>query len=336
MDYEDEQGICSPALVQDDGNSQNIFQVILTNSGLQLIPVEIFSFLGYEDLANCRLVCKAAKHLIEGQRFWYTSLLKNIVNKTKTFWGFGEISPTYKIGSEMSILEAFPWWRKYVNYITLHANFIQLKLVIELLQKYFCSKTNGQDEAPLVWMLEEEQTSHSLILLEFFLDSPMNFMDDFHDTEDPGHHQNPLEITCSLSHLDHAKLIVKYAKKQSIQISELNYCGENALHTACMYAGMDSVKFVLEHKDEIGLDVNLCQLYGTPLHSLIQTSMECKQARKNDERKEILSFLLEKRDEYGINPNLRNEEGLTPIELASQYNMLEILEIFRNHGFEIE
>lgn len=179
----------------------------------------------------------------------------------------------------MSIMKAFPWWQKYVNYITLYANFIQLKLVIEMLREYFCCKT-GTDTAPLVWMLAQEQTSNNLILLEFFLDSSMNFMDDFHDTEDPGRHQNPLQITCSMGHLDYAKLIVKYAKKQSIQISELNYCGENALHTACMYAGMNSVKFVLEHKGEIGLDVNLCQLYGTPLHSLIQTSMECKQARK--------------------------------------------------------
>ena len=251
----------------------------------------------------------------------------------------------------MSIMKAFPWWQNYVNYITLNANFIQLKLVIEMLQEYFCSKTisvNGTDTAPLVWMLGKKQTSRNLILLEFFIDSPMNFMDDFHDTEDPGHHQNPLQITCSVGHLDYAKLIVKYAKKQSIKISEVNYCGENPLHTACMYAGMDSVKFVLEHKGEIGLDVNLCQLYGTPLHSLIQTFMECKnyvflydspivgkEARKNDERREILSFLLEKRDEYGINPNLRNEEGMTPIELASQYNMQEILEIFRNHGLDI-
>jgi len=86
MDYEDGHGICSPALVQDNGNSQSIFPVILTNSGLQLIAVEIFSYLGYKDLANCRMLCKAANHLIEGQRFWHTSLLNTIMNERKVFW----------------------------------------------------------------------------------------------------------------------------------------------------------------------------------------------------------------------------------------------------------
>ena len=341
------------------------FEEILQNPGLHLIGRRIFSFLDYDDLASCRLICRGANDLIKHQRFWLTSLLKSILHTTRTFWYWRPILPKlqedpWKFAvqeqSEKSIIEAFPWWQTYYEYIIAKANWCQLELIIYVLLQGYFRTTNlgmhsdplgmeGEDCPPLCWMFAKKQLHSNLKLLEFFLDSPLRFMDDFLDRNESSPlykevNRNPFARACRQGYVEKAKLILKYAKKQSIDLTEITPQG-NALHVACSNAQVDAVKFLLQHRHEIGLDVNsIDELLGTALHAVLRMEGRCSESLGR--RKEIVTYFLEKRFEYGINANHRfisvwtDDESMTPVELAFENNLMEIVDVFKQHGFGLD
>ena len=59
-------------------NFSGIMTALLANPGLHLIVRHISSFLDAKSLAQCRLVCKAYKRLIETDRQWLIVQLEHI------------------------------------------------------------------------------------------------------------------------------------------------------------------------------------------------------------------------------------------------------------------
>ena len=65
-----------------DSNDSFLNEVVL-NSGFCPIATNIFSHLDYNALANCRLVSKSFKGLIDHQRFLKVAQLEDMVVKKK-------------------------------------------------------------------------------------------------------------------------------------------------------------------------------------------------------------------------------------------------------------
>ena len=163
-------------------------------------------------------------------------------------------------------------------------------------------------------------------------------MEDFVEREE-GYNgeKNPFSIACGQGFIKTAQLLLKYAKAQSIGPS-------TALHLACINGQYEAVQFLLKNKEEIGLDVN--GYHGahefdlaTPLHDAVSGFIEDFLGNsfvRHEERKQILNHLLENKEVYGINANIRNEDDLTPMGYAFKEKLPDIVEIFRQHGFELE
>ena len=310
------------------------FEEIIQNPGLHIIAIKIFSFLDFDDLATCRLVCRGANDLIKHQRLWLTSVLKMLLHSPKTFYG-----DTLKNMVKKSIIESFPWWQNYFEYIVTHAKWRIMELIILMLQNYLRAAFTSTNSTPLHWTIQRTQDHSNLTLIEFFLDSPLKFIEDFFDVDvsedDEQIQRNPFAIACGKGFVKIAKLLQKYAKKQSIQLNEVSMFG-NAFHSACFWAHMDSLKFLLPIKEEIGLDVNsISHEFGTPLHAVLSMNENrIEDWMRMEERPKIVTFILENREKYGFNVNLRNRYGITPLELAEEFDFPEIVEIFKQHGFE--
>ena len=113
---------------------------------------------------------------------------------------------------------------------------------------------------------------------------------------------------------------------------------------ACFNGQYEAVQFLLKNKEEIGLDVN--SFHGahefdlaTPLHDAVSGFIEDFLGNsfvRHEERKQILNHLLENKEVYGINANIRNENDLTPMGYAFKEKLPDIVEIFRQHGFELD
>ena len=270
--------------------------------------------------------------MIENQTFWLSSLFKAILLRKRRFWSVNE--RFHSVQEDKSILETFPWWKDFLKHITNNASFSELQMLICGLQNYFHTEDLSlhnmtSNMTPLMWALNKD-SSH-LRFLEYFLDSPLKVMDDFEERRF-GYWYNPFVIACSFGFVQSAKLILKFAKKQSIDISQKDK-PSNALHYACLCGKLNAVQFLLENKDEIGIDVNQVDRdLISPLHEAVHADHDASVSM--DDRKQVVQFILENRNVYGINANLRDGDGLTPMALASKQNLHEIVQIFRNHGFE--
>ena len=237
---------------------------------------------------------------------------------------------------DKSILETFPWWKDFLRHITNNASFSELQMLICVLKNYLHAEVlrlNNSNMAPLMWALKTSEHSSHLRFLEYFLDSPLNFMEDFEERQ----HRywfNPFTFACAFGFVESAKLILRYAKKRSIDVSQKEKPG-NALHYACSSGKLNAVQFLLENIDEIGIDVNqVDQDLNSPLHEAVHADHDPSVSM--DDRKQVVQFILENRNVYGINANLRDVDGLTPMALASKQNLHDIVQIFRNHGFDID
>ena len=329
--------------LQHEDLGYSYLEEIIYTPGLNIIATKIFSLLDYNDLAAFRLTCKGADHLIKARRYWLTTLLKEILHIDKKFW-IGVNPIPSKVKAIKPIIEVFPWWQTYFDYITKHASAQMLRTIITVLQKYFHNKRNFSSdcnfEAPLFWSVYIAEDALNLEFLEFFLDSPLRFMEDFVERQE-GYHgeKNPFSIACGQGFIKTAQLLLKYAKAQSIQHS-----ASTALHVACFNGQYEAVQFLLKNKEEIGLDVN--GYHGahefdlaTPLHDAVSGFIEDSLGNsfvRYKERKQIVHHLLENKEVYGINANIRNENDLTPMGYAFKEKLPDIVEIFRQHGFELD
>ena len=317
------------------------FEYIIYNPGLYHVAINIFSRLNYDDLASCRLICKSANSLIENQTFWLKSVFAAILKKERKFWVIENEDSVDEndVQKDQSIIETFPWWKDFLSHVTNIASFSELQMLICVLQNYFHTEDlyhNASDMAPLMWVLNKSQDSLHLRFLEFFLDSSLEVMKDFEEPRSGFHgERNPFNIACGEGFVESARLFLKYAKNQSIDLCQNEeHC--NSLHAACATGKLNAVKFLLENNDDIRLDVNKQDPYvfNTPLHEAVAVQALRHPFTSMDDSKQVVEFILENRTVYGINANLRNEDGLTPMALASKHNLHEIVQIFRNHGFE--
>ena len=100
-----------------------------------------------------------------------------------------------------------------------------MELVISMLQNYLRAAFTNTNSTPLHWAIQTKQDHSNLTLMEFFLDSPLKFMEDFFvvdvSEDDEQIQRNPFAIACGQGFIEIAKLLQKYAKKQSIQLNEI-------------------------------------------------------------------------------------------------------------------
>lgn len=107
--------------------------------------------------------------------------------------------------------------------------------------------------------------------------------------------------------------------------SESDFDGRSALHFAAKSAQPSMVKFLLDHGANVNLRTASTGQY-TPLH-FISRSMHQNSTDLIDAAEILLS--------NGAEVDARNHFNSTPLHLAANYGNLKLVEVFLNHGSDV-
>ena len=92
--------------------SDHAMDVLLANQGFDLLINHISSFLDAKSLAQCRLVSKPWKALIDKHRLWLIFQLDHMQNHEKSFINHGKYKKTLE---KANISTKFPEWNQVTD-----------------------------------------------------------------------------------------------------------------------------------------------------------------------------------------------------------------------------
>ena len=111
---------------------------LLDNHGLYHIVDLISSHLNPKSLAQCRLVCKPWKDLIDIHRTWLSFQLDHIQNKEKSFIDYENVEEP---SMTTTISTRFPEWNAVIETFSRKQNLLRLREFVKHMWVYF---KNGQ------------------------------------------------------------------------------------------------------------------------------------------------------------------------------------------------
>ncbi len=126
--------------------------------------------------------------------------------------------------------------------------------------------------------------------------------------------RTPLFYAAMYNHVN----VLNWLRKSGAEISRRDGRGETALHVAASRFRKESVAWLVS----AGVEVNAASADGsTPLHLVASTGPEAPEVDRL--AASVAKVLLDK----GANSTVRNEAGLTPIELAKRKNRQELMSV---------
>ena len=183
-------------------NSESHIEALLSNPGLNLIIIHISSYLEPKSMAQCRLVSKRWKDLIDNHRKWLIYQHEHIFTEEKLFrdrrqTGHWAGNPTPFI----SILERFPEWL-IVHRLFSKESISRLKSYVRHMWIYFkddrmCFYTNPLHDAAAKSNVEFVQ-----LMIDCGIDIGM---------PNPNG-SNPLHYACQQGNIDVVELLADHAK----------------------------------------------------------------------------------------------------------------------------
>ena len=240
------------------------------------------SLLLHLDLATISKLClvsKATKEFVTKQRHWWFLKLKFTFNRPIDFLQYFNTKMFYH---KQSIIEAFPWYEDFLEYVRTNQaiTIVGLRDLIYLFDQYlnYRSVLGGLDFcSPFVKFMRHLNPSGSLGSIKspptiresyvYFVKCLMNSPIDFKITEDfqmvssaidamnfsdfSIETRTPFLYNCYLGNDCIVSLLLKYAKSRNIDVRS-GY----PLHLATKNGYKKVVKILLENHEVIGLDVN--------------------------------------------------------------------------------
>lgn len=130
------------------------------------------------------------------------------------------------------------------------------------------------------------------------------------------------EIALQWAAASNRSTFLEYWLKRGVKpIAWSSNSGCPALHEAAWYGNKQILELLLQY----GAPVNAPDLmHSSPLHQTIRHAP----FDRPEERVEMVQVLLD----AGADPNLKNDEGLTPLGMAMRLRMDKIVSILKNHG----
>ena len=269
-----------------------IIDELMASQGLNHITEQIFGYLSKKTLSSCLLVSKKWKtYLTDESRVYLWSKLKHLLVK-KTFKP--TLSPNYIMRiRNKTLLKLYPDWINVLNHFKRKGSLEDLKEVINFLDLYFdkynfysheCGysplfpavsfrfhkfleilfkskiQINFNPKSPLEYPRIEtsttpiEQALTPIWAHKDYTEIVQLFLDytDLVSTV-------PIHFICSDTPVGMVKMIMNHESTKNIDFSALDSDGLSVLHWACFsqhYAEIGVLELLLDHRKEIGLDVN--------------------------------------------------------------------------------
>jgi len=208
------------------------FDLIMTlaNQGLWHICEQIFGYLNYETVENCRRVSE----------LWNESLERIALIKFLQEFGDRDIENT---NEKVSAIVA--GWKNAAKEYGFQASLENLQKVKDSLQNLL--RENGEC---CKYPVREAAKIGAVKLMEFMLRTSfdMNAKDDFGSTA--------LHLACIYGQTETAQLIIKSSKEFGIDLNAKDDFGKTALHEACIDGKTETAQLIIKSSKEFGIDLN--------------------------------------------------------------------------------
>ena len=230
-------------------------ELIMRSQGLCHIREQIFGFLSYETLENCRKVSKLWKESLER-----IALIKCIeefgdreVERQLTFYNLLLRDP--KIEKVSTI---FPGWKNAAQKYGVQASIEDLENVNDSLKKIV--RGNGKC---FEYPVHEAAIDGDVRLMEFILRTSydMNTKDELGSTV--------WHLACINGQTETAQLIIQNSKEFGIDLNAKDNDGSTALHWACSNGQTETVQMILKNWKEFGVDIKAQDNQGQTALDLI-------------------------------------------------------------------
>ena len=270
----------------------------LENPGLCHIVKHISSYLDPKSLARCRAVSYSWKNLIDNGRLWLIFQLEHIHNQEKIFIDY---DVKEKPDVKTTIKARFPEWSTFVEEVTKRQKFPILKEFVKFMWIYFKDEFSRLCMNPLHDAVADSNTVFVQLLIKSGIDLEMKNTDGW----------TPLFIGCTYGNIEMVQLLIKHLP--NFEASSRTNDDKTIFHFAAENSDLQVLKLILETfkfedlSDDDGWKlVHVAVAFGP---------------------KATIQYLMDSRQELGINIEERLYDGRTILHLACSFRDIEIVEL---------
>ena len=268
---------------------------ILENPGLCHIVKHISRYLDPKNLAKCRAVSYSWKNLIDNSRLWLIFQLEHIHNQEKIFIDYDEDEgPEVKT----TIKARFPEWNTFVEEVLTRQKIPILKQFVKFMWIYFKDEFSRLSRNPLHDAVEESKVVFVQLLIKSGIDLEMK------DTNG----WTPLHIGCLYGNIEMVQLLINHLP--TFEASSGTNVGKTIFHFAVENSDLQVLKLIL---DTFRFEDVSNEDGWKMLHVAVAFGP-----------KETIQYLMESRQELGINIEDRTNNGRTILHLACSFRDIEI------------
>ena len=271
------------------------------NPGLSHIGTKIFLSLDFMNQTKCRQVCKSWNQIIE-------DLFSNMISKT-SLDHLTVLLDEYFTRNSLKQSEKFAW-NCFIRRSYEHFEDYNINKYFKLYVKHVLNTTRQRN-----WFRDYTPTHEFIFLgnikmVKFIISSNLFYFQAGLKARDK-EGNTALHLALKNSELEIAKLIAANVDQECIEIRDGE--GRNVIHTAAINGEVECLKLLCQKTGKIDLKVKSDG--NTPLHYAAEYGhLDCV---------EVLMEFKSVRNLAGVS---RNEDMLTPVELAQKYNHYEIVD----------
>ena len=312
---------------------------LISNPGYDCVVENIFSNMDPNTLANCRLVSKQWKDVIDNRKALLICQLQHLklnqlevehsddfkkdCSKPGRFWN--KLRNVVWAKRKQSVIERFPAFRQVFLDLERSATQQELKEIVAFMKNYCkdgrlpkCLPKDNWNEifsiSPLYQAIELGDPGFVRILLKRSTGATSNF-------------DNLLYFTHVAVQYNQATIVeqfMDFAREKSLNINAPDKKGRTAFHYACMNGSMNVIKLLLEKVEEELLNVNVLDHDGNAaLHWACIGNQH-----------ETVQNVFELSTKHGININAIDRNGLTLLHLAAQYGHNKVAKVILEASLE--
>jgi len=255
---------------------QQCLYLIMRSQRLRHIREQIFGYLSYETLENCRKVSK----------LWDESLER--IALIKFIEEFGE---RVVIFANEKVSTIIPGWQNAAKKYGVQASIEHLEEVKDSLEKLVT--VNGKCCSDPV---HEAARNGDVKLIEFILRTSYKDGDGW----------TALHWTCYYGRTETVKLIIQNSKEFGIDLNAKSSSESTAWHLACYNGQIEIAQLIIQNSKAFGIDLNVKDNIGwTALHDA------CFYGKPK-----TVQMILKNWKEFGINIKAQNNDGKTALDLV--------------------
>ena len=343
-------------------------QDLIQNQGLKHIAEEIIGYLDAKSLANCRLVSKSWRDLVENGKIWWILQLQDMMTKQRSvdlrpliflnhfppwkeviefFASRGKSSPEmtrqFCRSMEFYLNESDDLFLKkgmyyYFDPLTLaiqHGDIDFIECILQCPFDFNCPKRNWRPRStPFLFASLPGYETTLCLLLDYaakWRRVDLNKPDHFPAFFEAAEAGNANALALFICHANNLGINFRGAT---------DLIGNTFLHIAVDNGHVDLVEMLLENAKKLDINVNAPNLYGdTPLHVACGALRRLRpklrflsNPRLYKNMIKIVELMLWKAEEHSFDLNATTNHGITPLQVACKLGNCKIAWILKKNA----